>query len=223
MMMKPYILIKKESLIRLVFNNIIKNKMVMNFVSLIWPYLWTVIYYYYLVMVPLAIYRWATTVPRTNNQQLLAQKSLLIVFGSGGHTTEMLLMLASKEKHEFDFSKSKDGGVHFGSKGQADMRAMKKGQVVEADIDVRNPMRSRDTGGNWKDKIKNAKSKGHDSIQYLNRYEGVNLDTINKAQELGIDLDRLTDSQFRKFVKEAQDSYIVFDPKQIKILGLLGK
>jgi hypothetical protein len=66
MMMKPYILIKKESLIRLVFNNIIKNKMVVNFMSLIWPYLWTVIYYYYLVMVPLAIYRWATTVPRTN-------------------------------------------------------------------------------------------------------------------------------------------------------------
>ena len=111
MMMKPYILIKKESLIRLVFNNIIKNKMVVNFVSLIWPYLWTVIYYYYLVMVPLAIYRWATTVPRTNRQQLLAQKSLLIVFGSGGHTTEMLLMLASKEKHEFDFSKYKE--VHF--------------------------------------------------------------------------------------------------------------
>ena len=35
----------------------------------------------------------------------------MIVFGSGGHTTEMLLMLATKDKHEFSFNKYKQ--VHF--------------------------------------------------------------------------------------------------------------
>jgi hypothetical protein len=29
----------------------------------------------------------------------------MIVFGSGGHTTEMLLMLGSKEKNDFEFKK----------------------------------------------------------------------------------------------------------------------
>ena len=73
--------------------------------------LWTVVYYYYLVMIPITIYKWATTVPGINKKQVLAQKKLLIVFGSGGHTTEMLLMLGSKDKHEFDFKKYNE--VHF--------------------------------------------------------------------------------------------------------------
>ena len=59
--------------------------------------LWTVVYYYYLVMIPITIYKWATTVPGINKKQVLAQKKLMIVFGSGGHTTEMLLMLGSKD------------------------------------------------------------------------------------------------------------------------------
>jgi hypothetical protein len=35
----------------------------------------------------------------------------MIVFGSGGHTTDMLLMLCTKDSHTFDFNKYKE--VHF--------------------------------------------------------------------------------------------------------------
>ena len=74
-------------------------------------YVWMFAFYYYLIMVPIAICRRVTTKPNINKQQSLAKKTLLIVFGSGGHTTEMLLMLASKKTHEFDFKKYKE--VHF--------------------------------------------------------------------------------------------------------------
>ena len=75
--------------------------------SLALSYIWTVAYYYYLVMVPVTLYRWGTTGRGMNSQQVLRQKTLMIVFGSGGHTTEMLLMLESKEKNEFEFKKYK--------------------------------------------------------------------------------------------------------------------
>ena len=82
-----------------------------NLLTLALSYIWTVAYYYYLVMVPVALYRWGTTGRGGNRQQALREKTLMIVFGSGGHTTEMLLMLVSKEKNEFEFKKYNQ--VHF--------------------------------------------------------------------------------------------------------------
>ena len=70
-----------------------------HLLSLALSYIWTVAYYYYLVMLPVTLYRWGTTGRGINRQQVLRQKTLMIVFGSGGHTTEMLLMLVSKEKN----------------------------------------------------------------------------------------------------------------------------
>ena len=72
----------------------------------------TLVYYYYLVMIPLALLSWALSLTSTRNKkEALARKTLMIVFGSGGHTTEMLLMLCSKDRHEFEFKKYKE--VHF--------------------------------------------------------------------------------------------------------------
>ncbi len=117
----------------------------------------------------------------------------------------------------FDSKATVDGGIHFGTKEQATMRTKAEGRrLIGAELATENLRRSRDMGGNWKSKIASAKAAGHDGIVYLNRYEGISTETVLRAQREGVNLDKLTDAQFRKFAPEAQDSYIVFDPKQIK-------
>lgn len=98
--------------------------------------------------------------------------------------------------------------------------------LVPVYLRMLNPRRSRDAGGNWASKIKSAKSAGHDGIVYLNRYEGIPYEAIERATmrlagELAVNpsqalLDALPDEQFRKYVPEAQDSYIAFSAGQIK-------
>lgn len=85
--------------------------------------------------------------------------------------------------------------------------------IYEARLDV-DPLRirrSRDRGGDWKRRVAEAKGKGYEAIVYLNRYEGVPLERIEEASRDGVDLDRLTDREFRKRVPEARDSWIIFD------------
>ncbi|AWE88943.1 hypothetical protein CSC28_7041 (plasmid) [Pseudomonas paraeruginosa] len=58
-----------------------------------------------------------------------------------------------------------------------------------------------------------------DAIVYLNRYEGLTTEVIERLSASG-DLSRLddmTDAQFRKVVPEARDSYIVFRQDQLWI------
>ncbi|CUJ69257.1 Uncharacterised protein [Achromobacter sp. 2789STDY5608633] len=84
-----------------------------------------------------------------------------------------------------------------------------------------NPARSKDQGGNWKDKIQRAKAAGKDGIVYLNRYEGMTtaiIDRLSKSGHLN-GLDDLSDAAFKRLVPEAQDSYIVFSVEQLDILA----
>ena len=96
-------------------------------------------------------------------------------------------------------------------------KALEAPQVMPVYLNVKNPMRVEDTLlENWRDPIKEAKSLGHDSIVYLNRGEM----TDNQLDEI-FDMERLrnariSDDDLRKGVPEVSDSYIVFDPKQIK-------
>jgi hypothetical protein len=121
--------------------------------------------------------------------------------------------------HDFDeleLDKTVDGGVHFGTLAQAAMRAAGKGKrILEAEVDIGESVRYRDTGSGWKAKIASAKSNGFDSIVYLNRHEGVSVESVLDAERKGIDLDVLTDASFRRAVPEATDSWIVFDQKRI--------
>lgn len=119
-----------------------------------------------------------------------------------------------------DVSKTSDGGIHFGSIQQAKMRAAgKNSKIIYADIDIKNPKRYKDDGSGWKNKIQRAKRAKHDSIVYLNRYEGLTTERIEHLSDMGkLDtLDSLSDSQFKKLVPEAEDSYIVFYNEQIKL------
>uniref|UniRef100_A0A6M3XA37 Putative methyltransferase n=1 Tax=viral metagenome TaxID=1070528 RepID=A0A6M3XA37_9ZZZZ len=116
-----------------------------------------------------------------------------------------------------DISTGKDGGIHLGSQDQAKMRSLGKGKkLIAVKINIENAKRVKDSGGNWKNKIQNAKRAGYDGIVYLNRYEGMSTERVLENRD--IDLDALSDDKFLKKVPEATDSYIVFDPKQIKII-----
>ena len=121
--------------------------------------------------------------------------------------------------NRFDPRMPIDGGFHCGSEAQARMRNAT--WLHEVTADIRNPRRSRDTGSGWKAKISSARSSGHDCIIYLNRYEGLSADIIQRLSASG-DLDRLdtmTDAEIRKLVPEATDSYLLFDPVTFNILS----
>lgn len=115
------------------------------------------------------------------------------------------------------FAPGADGGIHFGSANQAAMRVAGTGKnLLPVYLSIRNPRRSKDCGGKWKSKITSAKAAGHDGIVYLNRYEGISMETTLRAQREGVNLDALSDADFRRFAPEAQDSYIAFRPEQVK-------
>jgi len=132
------------------------------------------------------------------------------------------LLLAHRTNELFDAldpSKTTDGGLHFGTLEQASMRAGKKSRLILAYLRAPKLRRSKDRGGNWKSIIDNAKRAGMDGIVYLNRYEGMTTEIIERLQASG-DLQRLdgiSDAQFKKLVPEAQDSYIVFSADQVLV------
>ena len=126
----------------------------------------------------------------------------------------------------FDATPAKQGGrvvagLHFGSEAQARMRNARV--LYRVEVDVQNPRRSRDEGGQWASKIASAKTAGHDAIVYLNRYEGIPVERIEALAAAGLldKLDRMDDRAFRRAVPEAEDSVIVLDPSRIRILEVI--
>ncbi len=121
----------------------------------------------------------------------------------------------------FDPGRMNKDGAHFGGLAQAVMRAGSKGDLVSAVLEIHRIRRSRDRGGNWRKVIAAAKKAGYDGIVYLNRYEGIDRATVLRGIEEGVDLDKLTDSQFRRFAPEMTDAYIVFYPEQITVMEVV--
>lgn len=118
----------------------------------------------------------------------------------------------------FEFKDNKDG-IHFGSLDQAKMRNSKI--IIGCFLNIRSLARKVDTIGHWWNVVKSTKRK-HDGIVYLNRYEGIALDEFQAVRNKGITddtLDGMNDAGFKKLIKTATDSYIVFDKNQIKIIG----
>lgn len=121
----------------------------------------------------------------------------------------------------FDPAATADGGVHFGSLEQARMR--NHACLHEVQITVEKVLSLRDPGVGWKSKIRRARAQGYDAIRYLNRYEGISAQTIDRltrTKQIGR-LDGLSDAEFRKLVPEARESLIVFDAASIKILRIV--
>lgn len=123
------------------------------------------------------------------------------------------------EIQAFDPSKTRDGGFHFGTQRQAESRAhFSQGEhVVTVHLSAERLMRAKDIGGFWRGTIELAKHKGYDGIVYLNRCEGVDDQARAAARSKGKgDASNLTDAQFRRIAPDAEDSFIVFRPTQIK-------
>lgn len=110
-----------------------------------------------------------------------------------------------------DWAHPLHGGLHIGTQAQARMR----GRVLTA-LRIDGPLRlrtSRDEGGNWARRAKAARSAGYDAIQYLNRYEGIDLPTGNLDE-----LDRLTDAAFRRRVPQADTTLIILRAACVRII-----
>lgn len=108
--------------------------------------------------------------------------------------------------------------VHLGTKEQANMRNNKNVTAYITDLKPSDFSRSKDTGGDWDVKIKTAKKSGKKGIVYLNRYEGMTTGKIQDLDKRGLldKLDSMSDTEFKKYVPEAKDSYIIFDKNDIK-------
>ena len=69
--------------------------------------------------------------------------------------------------------------------------------------------------------IKAAKSRKCDGIVYLNRHEGIPYERLHSLTERGMyihHIAQLPDAKFKKLLPEAEDSYLLFSAKYIKIL-----
>jgi hypothetical protein len=63
---------------------------------------------------------------------------------------------------------------------------------------------------------------GYDGVIYLNRYEGIPLEAFQAAYERVPHerLNALSDTQFKKLIPVAEDSYIIFDPRNVRTATL---
>ncbi|MBW3243547.1 hypothetical protein KUV57_12815 [Epibacterium sp. DP7N7-1] len=122
---------------------------------------------------------------------------------------------------DIEMHHSADGGFHVGTRNQAITRA--RGVLHEIEADITRIRRSRDTGGNWKRKVRDARSRGFDAIVYLNRYEGIPQERFDALMQDGIldRLDAMGDKAFRQLVPEAQDSYIILRPEGAHIVNVI--
>lgn len=110
------------------------------------------------------------------------------------------------------FDTKTHGGIHFGTLAQAEARGL-KGNARRFFLKMKSTVRCRDRGG-----FKRIPS-GSDSVVYLNRWEGVSLETVKKFSAK--ELDAMSDEQFRASVPEAADSCIVKLPNQAKSAALV--
>lgn len=128
------------------------------------------------------------------------------------------LVVSHGTRSEFDTFKDNPEGIHFGEESQAKMRSGSK-RIIYSYLAINNPKKSKDTSGYWTKAVKSAKSSGFDGIIYLNRYEGIPLESFENARSKGITdemMDNMSDKDFLKLIPEAKYSYIAFSPTQIK-------
>lgn len=98
-------------------------------------------------------------------------------------------------------------GLHLGTFEQACMREP-SGIIMAVELPDDFPTRRMVDKGGWK-QLKRPDV----SIVYLNRYEGLDVASIEILAKRNVDA--LSDAQFCKIAPEAADSYIIFDPRLI--------
>lgn len=109
------------------------------------------------------------------------------------------------------FEHNHNGGLHLGTLAQAQCRARPRDNLYAFTINISKARGAfgwtRDTELEWGRKCRNARYKKKKVLAYLNRYEGLDLDGYSDSC-----LDKMTDSEFKKSLPDAQWSLIVLDP-----------
>lgn len=114
------------------------------------------------------------------------------------------------------------GHVHLGSFAQARMRSAGR-HIHLVDMPSGNLLRVRDTGSESLRHIAKARKHGYDGLVYLNRYEGIAVEEVNRFHDAhpNSDPDRLSDAAFRRHFPSARDSYISIDPHDCRIIAYI--
>lgn len=110
-------------------------------------------------------------------------------------------------------------GIHLGTLEQARMRAG-RGDVLKVTLrlDRAGPIpRVRDQDGSWRRLLGRHARKGVGVLVYLNRYEGIGLNSAIAVSEMAAA--RSSDRVFRRLAPEARDSYVVLDPDLVRVEG----
>ena len=110
---------------------------------------------------------------------------------------------------------------HFGTPAQANMRGGEgrgASRIIPVLVRLRRVKRLTDkNNGQWPAaKLRQLARQGYDGVVYLNRYEGIPHAEFEAVRQKGIDPDRIADSEFKRRIPSAADSYIVFDPKNVR-------
>ena len=98
-------------------------------------------------------------------------------------------------------------GLHLGTIEQARMREP-SGVIMKVELPDNFAARRMVDKGGW-----HQLKRPDVSIVYLNRYEGLDVSSIEKLGKRNVNA--LSDAQFCKIAPEAADSYIIFDPRLI--------
>lgn len=113
-------------------------------------------------------------------------------------------------------------GIHLGSHHQAQMRAG-PGQVIAVRLDLRRAgriSRVKDHPVSWAATLKRKQRAGCKALVYLNRFEGLSLDTVTALARADTgSIDHMSDRSFRALAPDAEDSFVVLDPEIVEILG----
>ena len=107
----------------------------------------------------------------------------------------------------------KDGGIHLGSRAQAEMR--NPAFIHEVKLDTGRVRRSKDHG-EWASRIKAARSAKFTTISYLNRFEGISRGDLEAA----IAFSEKPESAFRKAVPSASDSVIALYEEDVMVVNV---
>lgn len=111
-----------------------------------------------------------------------------------------------------------DGGIHLGSREQAEMRA--SAFLHRVSFDKGRERRCIDKGGDWSAKISSARRASCTSIVYLNRFEGVSPESLERISAMR-DPDRVGDAAWRRAVPECHDSWIALYPEDVRVLEIV--
>lgn len=77
-----------------------------------------------------------------------------------------------------------------------------------------------DKGGDWASRISAARRGNCTSIVYLNRFEGVSPESLDRIAAMR-DPERVGDAAWRRAVPECQDSWIALYPEDVRVLEIV--